>query len=161
MRRCAAIAAALVIPTVSAIAAAPNGRPSTVYVSGRVPIVGPSKALSAIRASGLSPRRVTPSGASVNTWTKLGTMSGAVVHDVTFVSPTVGYAAAELGQVWETTDGGAHWVRILNRGFPYYYYGIYALGETVIASGFNDSSGEGLLSESDDGGATWNADKIL
>jgi photosystem II stability/assembly factor-like uncharacterized protein len=88
-------------------------------------------------------------------------MSGAVVHDITFVSPTVGYAAAELGQVWQTTDGGGHWTTVLNRGFPYYYYGIYALGEAVIASGFNDQTGEGLLSESDDGGATWNKDKIL
>jgi photosystem II stability/assembly factor-like uncharacterized protein len=158
MRRYVAIAAALLVPAVSATA---GERASTAYVSGRMPIVGPSKTLSAVRAAGLSPRQITPSGADVNTWTKLGTMSGAVVHDVTFVSPTVGYAAAELGQVWQTTDGGAHWARILNRGFPYYYYGIYASEETVIASGFNDSSGEGVLTESDNGGTTWNQDRIL
>jgi photosystem II stability/assembly factor-like uncharacterized protein len=156
-----ALVAFLLISPVSAIAATANSPPSTTYVNARVPIVHPSKVLSAVRPAAMHPRRVTSPGASVNTWTKLGTMSGAVVHDVAFVSPTVGYAAAELGQVWETTDGGAHWTKILNRGFPYYYYGIYASGETVIASGFNDSTGEGLLTESDNGGSAWNADTIL
>lgn len=158
-RHCVALVASTLIIAAPALAA--NSQSSMKYVSARVPVVGLSKTLSATRPAGLSPRRPTAPKAAVNTWTKLGTMSGAVVHDVTFVSPTVGYAAAELGQVWKTTDGGAHWATILNRGFPYYYYGIYAVGETVIAPGFNDSSGEGLLSETDDGGATWNKDKIL
>lgn len=161
MRRYAVFAAALLIASASAIAAPAGGRPSTVYVSGRIPIIHPSKTLSASRAAGLAPKRLTPPGAGVNTWSKLGTMSGAVVHDVTFISPTVGYAAAELGQVWHTTDGGTHWTLILNRGFPYYYYGIYASGQTVIASGFNDSTGEGLLTESDNSGGSWNTDQIL
>lgn len=156
-----ALVVSLLIAAASAAMAAANGRASTSYVSARVPVTHPAKSLSAVRPSGLSPKHVTPSGAAVNTWTKLGTMNGAVVHDISFVSPSVGYAAAELGQVWKTTDGGAHWTAILNRGFPYYYYGIYVSGDTVIASGFNDSTGEGLLTESDDDGATWKKDKIL
>ena len=160
-RRYCAIVASMIVPTVSAIAGTADGSTQTTYVSARVPIVGSSKALSAVRAPGLSPKQVTPPGERANTWTKLGGMSGAVVHDVTFVSPTVGYAAAELGQIWQTTDGGNHWTAILNRGFPYYYYGIYVSGEIVIASGFNDQTGEGLLSQSDDGGTTWNQDTIL
>jgi photosystem II stability/assembly factor-like uncharacterized protein len=155
----AAIVASLLLSTASALTAAASA--TQTYVSAHVPILGASKSLSAVRAAHLTPTHITEPGASVNTWTKLGGMAGAVVHDVTFLSPTVGYAAAELGQVWQTTDGGAHWARILNRNFPYYYYGIYAVGQTVIASGFNDSTGEGLLTESGDGGKTWNADIIL
>jgi len=83
------------------------------------------------------------------------------VHDVAFVSPTVGYAAAELGQVWETTDGGSSWTEILNRGFPYYYYGIAVDGQKIVASGFDDDNSEAILTESTDGGKTWKADTVL
>ena len=69
-----------------------------------------------------------------------------------FVSSTVGYAAAELGQVWETTDGGSTWTEILNRGYPYYYYGIAVSGKNVVASGFDDSNSEAILTPSTNGG---------
>jgi photosystem II stability/assembly factor-like uncharacterized protein len=136
---------------------------ATSYVNGRMPIAGPSREVAAMRPAGLTPSRaaMTPPGRRVNTWTKLGTMSGAVVHDVAFVSPTAGYAAAELGQVWATTDGGKTWSSILNRGFPYYYYGIQVSGQTIVASGFNDSTSQGILTQSNDGGATWQPDTIL
>src|SRR5436309_2135759 len=68
MRRFAALAAALLVSTVSAIAATAGERASAIYVSGRVPIIHPSKTLSAIRAPGLSPRQVTPPGTDINTW---------------------------------------------------------------------------------------------
>jgi photosystem II stability/assembly factor-like uncharacterized protein len=133
------------------------------YVSGLVPIVGHHKTLSAVRPAGLSPKSfvLTARGKPTNGWTKLTTLSGAVVHDVAFSSPTTGYAAAELGQVWKTTDGGAHWSKVLNRNFPYYYYGVSVSGENVTVSGFNNSTAEAILSESDDGGTTWNEDTIL
>lgn len=136
---------------------------TTRYVSGRAPVAGSSREIGAIRPAGLSPSgaAITPAGHPANTWTKIGSLSGAVAHDVAFVSPTTGYAAAELGQVWATTNGGVSWTKILNRGFPYYYYGIQASGQTVVASGFNDSTGEGVLTQSNDGGATWQADTIL
>lgn len=157
------VCAALFIGTTGLTSAASNDRAPVRYVSGHAHIIGPSKEFSAVRPAGLAPTAaaMTPAGHPANTWTKLATLPGAVVHDVTFVSPMVGYAAAELGQVWATTDGGAHWTKILNRSFPYYYYGIYAAGQTVIASGFDDNTGEGILSESDDGGKTWNGDTVL
>ena len=145
------------------ILAGPAAADDVRYVSGLAPVIGNSKELGAVRSRGLSPTRtaMTLKGRPANTWNKLGTMTGAIVHDVAFVSTTTGYAAAELGQVWRTTDGGAHWTKILNRNFPYYYYGVQATGLTIVASGFNDSTGEGILTESDDGGATWNTDTIL
>jgi photosystem II stability/assembly factor-like uncharacterized protein len=155
------LSAALLLGTTILVAAAADD--GSRYVSGRAPILGHSREVAAVRPHGLSPTRaaMTKAGHPANTWNKLGTMSGAVVHDVVFVSPTAGYAAAELGQVWTTTNGGASWTKILNRGFPYYYYGIQVTGQTIVASGFNDSTSEGILTQSNDGGATWQADTIL
>ncbi len=152
----------LSVPASPLLAASPDLALSR-YVTARVPVAGPSVEVGAVRPAGLSPRgaEMTPAGHPANTWTKLATLPGAVVHDVAFASATVGYAAAELGQVWETTNGGASWTRILNRGFPYYYYGIAANGKTVFASGFDDSTGTAILSESKDGGKTWQADVTL
>ncbi len=89
-------------------------------------------------------------------------MPGAVVHDVDFPTARVGYAAAELGQVWKTEDGGKTWTRILNRGFPYYYYGVEAISrDHLVVSGFNNTTSEGIISWSHDGGATWSADQVI
>jgi len=144
-------------------ALAADGPMVTRYVSARAPVNGPSVEIGAVRPGGVPGAKAAPGPAKhpTNTWTKLASLPGATVHDMAFVSPTVGYAAAELGQVWETTDGGSSWSEILNRGFPYYYYGIAVSGQKVIASGFDDSNSEAILSESDDGGQTWKADKIL
>ena len=156
-------AATIGVATILSGAAAATTSDGSRYVSGRMPVIGASKELSATRPANVMAKSypLTPEGRPVNTWTKLATLPGAVVHDAAFVSPTTGYAAAELGQVWETTDGGAHWTRILNRNFPYYYYGIYATGQTVVASGFDDSTGQGILTQSNDGGATWQTDTVL
>jgi photosystem II stability/assembly factor-like uncharacterized protein len=143
------------------------GDGATLYVSGRAPIqapiVGQSKDIGAYRPAGLSPRvdAMTPAGHPTNTWTKLASLPNATAHDIAFEDATTGYAAAELGQVWKTVDGGATWTEILNRGFPYYYYGIYVTGKTVVASGFDDSNSEAILSESKDGGKTWKPDTVL
>ncbi|HEX4080902.1 MAG TPA: hypothetical protein VHX61_18725, partial [Rhizomicrobium sp.] len=134
---------------------------TTHYVSARLPMNGPSVAIGAVRPAALAPRSVTPAGHPGNDWTLLANLPGATVHDVAFVSPTVGYAAAELGQVWETTDGGNSWTEILNRGYPYYYYGIAVHGQKIVASGFDDDNSEAILSESNDGGQTWKADTVL
>lgn len=153
---------ALSLGTAITAAAAKSGDAAR-YVSGRTPVLGHSSELSVLRARGLSPSRagMTPPGHPANSWNKLGSMAGAVVHDVAFVSATTGYAAAELGQLWRTVDGGAHWAKILNRGFPFYYYGVQATGQTIVLSGFNDSTGEGILTQSDDAGTTWNSDVVL
>src|SRR5689334_13397254 len=101
---------------------------TTHHVSARVPVQGPSRELSAERAvkatAPSTPDAVSP---TANAWTLQATLPGAVIHDISFPSPTVGFAAAELGQVWKTTDGGATWTEILNLGFPYYWFGVKAL----------------------------------
>jgi photosystem II stability/assembly factor-like uncharacterized protein len=133
------------------------------YVIARMPVNGPSMELAAVRPAGLSPAlsSVTASGHPSNVWTKLATIPGATIHDVVFTSPADGFAAAELGQVWATTDGGKTWAEMLNRGFPYYYYGISVVGQTVIASGFDDSNSQAILTQSNDGGQTWQPDTVL
>jgi len=76
-------------------------------------------------------RPIVPAGAiarpfvrgSKSDWTLLATLHGAVIHDISFPSSKVGYAAAELGQVWKTSDGGKTWSEIMNLGFPYEGFG--------------------------------------
>ncbi len=144
-------------------AAAADAAGSIRHVSARLPILGHAADVGADRPAGLSTgaQATTPQGHPANSWTKLATLANAVVHDVAFANAATGYAAAELGQVWKTSDGGAKWTLILNRGFPYYYYGIYVSGKTVVASGFDDSNSEAILSQSSDGGKTWAADIVL
>jgi len=85
-----------------------------------------------------------------------------VIKDISFASPTVGYIAAELGRVWKTTDGGNTWTRIMNLGYPYYWYGVDALSENdVVISGFDNSNTRGILRWSHDGGQTWGSDVVL
>lgn len=162
-RRLLCASAVVAWPLVAAFAPAAEGTAPTRIVSARLPMNGPSVEIGAIRPARLAPvaRAMTPPGHPGNTWTRLANLPNATAHDVAFVSPTVGYAAAELGQVWKTTDGGTSWSLILNRGYPYYYYGIAVNRTTVIASGFDDSNSEAILTESKDGGTKWLADTIL
>jgi photosystem II stability/assembly factor-like uncharacterized protein len=157
---CLPLLSAFLLTATTALA---DGVHSTRYISARIPMVGPSLEVGATRPSGLSPaaQTITATQHPTNTWAKLATLAGATVHDVAFASAKTGYAAAELGQVWETTDGGNTWKEILNRSFPYYYYGIALSGKTVVASGFNDQTGQAILSQSNDGGKTWLADVVL
>jgi photosystem II stability/assembly factor-like uncharacterized protein len=135
---------------------------STYHLSARIPLSGPSRNIGAVRPGEPgAAHSITPAAHPTNAWTKLANLPGAVVHDVAFASPAVGYAAAELGQVWKTNDGGNTWTEILNRGFPYYYYGIAVSGTHIVASGFDDSNSEAILTESNDGGNTWKTDEVL
>ena len=131
------------------------------HVSARVPVIGAGHELSAERAVQISePSMIRP--AVKNKWKRLAVISGAVIHDISFPSLKVGYAAAELGQVWKTTDGGSHWTEIMNLGFPYYWYGVNALtAKDVVISGFNDNTFEGIIRWSHDGGKTWTDDIVL
>jgi photosystem II stability/assembly factor-like uncharacterized protein len=133
------------------------------HVAGRSPVQGPGYEMSADRPA--SPGTAHTAGSvrpNANAWTLLATLPGAVIHDISFPTTKVGYAAAELGQVWKTTDGGAHWREIVNLGFPYYWFGVHALtAQDVVISGFNDSNFEGILRWSHDGGASWTPDIVL
>ena len=74
----------------------------------------------------------------------------------------MGYAAAELGQVWKTIDGGTTWREVMNVGFPYYWYGVDALdANTVAVSGFDDSNWRGIVRWTHDGGSTWSDDVVI
>jgi hypothetical protein len=134
------------------------------HVSGRIPVTSAGRELSAERpyvppATGAEPR-LQPTG---NTWTLLATIPGAVIHDISFPTAMIGYAAAEGGQVWKTTNGGKNWTEVLNLNYPYYFYGVNALtSKDVVVSGFYDSNQfEGLIRWSHDGGKTWGNDIVL
>lgn len=87
---------------------------------------------------------------------------GNVLHAVSFSDPSNGYAAAELGAVYRTTNGGQSWSTVMNVGFPYYWYGVQAFSpQTALVVGFQNQSGAGVGRWTDDGGATWSADVVI
>ncbi len=89
-------------------------------------------------------------------WEQVTVPPGIYLRAIAMASAQVGFAAGELGRVIRTVDGGDTWQNVLNQGFPYYYYGCDAIDEQrVVISGFNNSSGEGIVRFSDDAGVTW------
>jgi photosystem II stability/assembly factor-like uncharacterized protein len=144
---------------------AQDSLPLAHHVSGNVPVQLPSRELAAERpriepVTAAQPQMHTP---AAHNWKLQATLPGAVIHDLSFPSPLIGYAAAELGQVWKTTDGGATWTEILNLGAPYYFYGVDTLpNNVVVVSGFYDSSSfYSLIRWSKDGGQTWTRDIVV
>jgi photosystem II stability/assembly factor-like uncharacterized protein len=132
------------------------------HVAARIPVQGISRELAAERAANKAPAHTPRTRGPMNPWRLQQTLPGAIVHDLAFPTASVGYAAAELGQVWKTTDGGDHWDRIMNVGYPYYWYGVYALdADHVAISGFENQNGLGVVRWSDDGGMTWSDDVVL
>jgi hypothetical protein len=133
------------------------------HVSSRVPVLGSSHEMAAVRPATLSsPHRRDTVGPNANPWQLQATIPGAVIHDISFATSQIGYAAAELGQVWKTSNGGTTWTEVLNLGFPYYFYGVQAYGANdVIVSGFNDSNFEGIIRYSTNGGQTFTSDIVL
>jgi hypothetical protein len=138
------------------------------YTSRRVPIQGegPVHILAANRPVKVTVpaavgRRAGSAQPQTNPWRLQATLSG-VVTDLAFPTASTGYASAELGRVWKTTDGGETWTVIMDLGFPYYWYGVDALSENdVVVSGFDNSNFRGLLRWSHDGGQTWDPEVVL
>jgi photosystem II stability/assembly factor-like uncharacterized protein len=134
------------------------------HVAGRIPAQGVGREMSADRPTNTnSPPRISHVSPKANPWKLQATLPGAVIHDISFLNAKIGYAAAEAGQVWKTTDGGAHWKEVLNLSYPWYWYGVKALNaKDVVISGFYDSSTfEGIIRWSHDGGATWTDDIVV
>ena len=91
----------------------------------------------------------------------LQSQNGAVYTDLSMANATRGFASAELGQVYRTTDGET-WQSVMNVGFPRYWYGVHAFSPTkVFISGFQNQSGEGIGRWTTDGGATWSGDIVI
>jgi photosystem II stability/assembly factor-like uncharacterized protein len=135
------------------------------HVSGIVPVQGSQSIheLSAERPVVAPAAATQPLATTGHNWQLQASLPGTVIHDLSFASPTVGYAAAEAGQIWKTTNGGKTWTSALNLGYPYYFYGVNALTtDDVVISGFYDSSTfYSLIRWSQDGGQTWSDDIVL
>ena len=162
-RYAANIASALLI-ILPALSSAQDSRPLAHHVSANVPVQPSQSAreLSAERplAPAAEPRLENP---VAHHWQLQATLPGTIIHDMAFASPSVGYAVAEGGQVWKTTNGGKNWTEVFNLGYPYYFYGVSALSANdVVVSGFYDSSTfYSLIRWSHDGGTTWTSDITL
>src|SRR5437588_2704348 len=110
----------VVVASVSCAMAVAAAAPKQHYVARRLPVRGIPHEMGADRTGqpirrGSQPIRM----ASVNSWHLQATLPGAIIHDISLASPMTGYAAAELGQVWKTSDGGAHWAEVMNLGSPH------------------------------------------
>ena len=151
--------ASLVVLT--AVCGAQDSEPLRHHVSANVPVrpSESSRARSAERPLLHQPKPLLQTS-SAHHWQLQATLPGTIIHDIAFVSPSIGYAVAEAGQVWKTSNGGKTWSEALNLGYPYYFYGVSALGaDNVIISGFYDSSTfYSLIRWSGDGGQTWSGD---
>ena len=160
------IAAIATVACLTPIAISAQADDTTVrHVAGRIPVQGVGREMSADRPTNTNSQpRISRVSPKANPWKLEATLPGAVIHDISFLNAKVGYAAAEAGQVWKTTDGGAHWKEILNLSFPWYWYGVHAFNaKDVVISGIYDSSTnfEGIIRWSHDGGATWTNDIVL
>lgn len=153
--RLSSISAALIL--LPLLAVAQESSPLAHHVSANVPVAAsPSqRELSAERplvppAAGTEPRQ----SPAAHNWQLQASLPGSVIHDIYFASPTVGYAAAEAGQVWKTSNGGKNWTEVLNLGYPYYFYGVDALtvNDVVISGIYDSSTFDGLIRWSHDGG---------
>jgi photosystem II stability/assembly factor-like uncharacterized protein len=159
------LSSAILLIMLSAATVAQQSNPLAHHVSANLPVQSSSstQTLSAERplvSMGVQQPLASP---TAHNWQLQATLPGAVIHDLSFASPLIGYAAAEGGQIWKTTDGGKNWSEALNLGYPYYFYGVDALTTNdVVISGFYDSSPfEGLIRWSHDGGQTWSNDIVL
>ena len=133
------------------------------HISNRIPVIGAGRENAAdLPNSSEGPVTNLRLSPTANPWKLVATLPGAVIHDISFPTPKIGYAAAELGQVWKTADGGLHWTEIVNLQFPYYWFGVKALtAKDVVISGFNNSNFQGILRWSHDGGTSWTQDIML
>src|SRR5262249_38713005 len=96
----------------AALAEADGG--NVLHTADKAPVQGPGRVRAAYRpqVAGSLQRGNTPSP-NANPWILQAKLPGAVIHDLAFPSSKIGFAAAELGQVWKTIYGGATWTEIM------------------------------------------------
>jgi photosystem II stability/assembly factor-like uncharacterized protein len=157
---------ALLLPLVWTAEHAQDSAVLVSHVSRAIPVSTARQVLSAERPISARAAATTTNLANspANSWKLLATLPGTIIHDLIFVSTTTGYAAAEGGQVWKTSNGGKSWSMVLNLGYPYYFYGVAALSaKKVVVSGFIDSATQqsGIIRWTEDGGSTWGSDITL
>lgn len=145
----------------------------TTIVSRRVPVsaplslqksVGVSRSLSQFHAAA-NGKAPLPAGSSFWHWKLISQLpSPAVIQDLLFTSADVGYAAAELGFVFKTSDGGRQWTPVLLSDSSDYWYGIDAISDKdIVVTGFHDGLdpvtkaqvNQALVRWSNDAGVSW------
>jgi photosystem II stability/assembly factor-like uncharacterized protein len=125
-----------------------------------VPKSGPEIAGAIPPPPGPSNRLIEPAAHQAFTWVLQAQNSG-VYTDLSMADATHGFASAELGQVYRTTDGHT-WQLILNLGFPHYWYGVHAFTpDSVFVTGFQNQTGDGIARWSTNGGSSWTNDIII
>jgi len=117
-------------------------------------------------ANGVMPGNTEPGRltTSLFDWKLKFTATGKVFKDVSFADDHTGYIVTELGSVYKTVNGGDSWTSVMNLGFPYYWYGVYALTpDTVVIAGFNDQAptAQGVIRWSYNGGSSWQPNIVL
>lgn len=176
---CGMLATIFFVSSVDASVQGDLRQPATEYVSRRVPVSAPESLQTAIGAA----RNASDVAAALGTqgpravvvgphhpWKRVATLpSISVIHDISFSSDKVGYAAAELGLIFKTTDGGYHWNVSLYTDPSEFWYGVQAVSANdIVITGFFDSSDpvtqapvyRALAHWSHDAGATW-SDQIV
>jgi photosystem II stability/assembly factor-like uncharacterized protein len=159
----ALILAALPVPAPSAAPAAAVQRLVAADGSTIVDVIPKSgPGLDASSETGGAARAPAPAGAAMTgfSWV-LQAQNDGVFTDLSMADATHGFAAAELGRVYRTTDG-ATWQLVMNIGFPRYWYGVHAFTpDSVFITGFQNQTGEGIARWSTNGGATWTSDIVI
>src|SRR5258708_19368277 len=105
------------------------------HVSRTLPVTGPRFELSAERPQAQIWKITQPraAGPETHTWQLLATLPGTILHDISFPTATIGYAAGEHGQIWKTTNGGKNWLQVLSAADNNYFY---CLSTLLASKGF-------------------------
>lgn len=110
--------------------------------------------------TGASPAPGAPASTTGFPWV-LQAANDGVFTDLSMADATHGFASAELGRVYRTTDGTT-WQPVMNIGFPRYWYGVHAFTpDSVFITGFQNQTGAGIARWSTDSGVTWTADIVI
>jgi photosystem II stability/assembly factor-like uncharacterized protein len=132
--------------------------PGTGAVADIVPVTRSGLSLGLCFGAQSGPNQPSPDTDAGFTWNLQATFPNVVFIDLSFADDSVGYACAELGIVYKTTNSGTTWACIMNLGFPCYWYGVSAVSrDRAIVSGFNNTEGTGIYCWTNDGGTTWDS----